>query len=710
MDTVEKLKLENNLLREQLAEARRETHKSHDVISQISNFSSKLGSPIALHEIYRNCLHLFNDLLTLDFTTLFLVSDDQKDLVTYDTLGFPESLVGNFTVCRGVGLPGLVFESEQIETVEDFSTENRFSIPSVIHKNNIRSAIAVPMMHNQKLFGVIVGHTISKVCFSKEEKSLAEIFGNLSATAIKNAAHIQSLNISEQNLKQRTNEIETIFANSMVGIMLLKGDRILTRCNQRFADFMGYSSPEEMQRHSMRKFHLTEERYLEVGKNYHESLISGEQIQIEYQLRKKDGEALWCSLSGKAIDQKYPPDLNNGVVWIVDDISQRKRMEEQLLKSQKLESIEILTSGLAHDFNNIVTAILGNISLSMASVAPDSLVYSFLIPAKEASLRAKNLTKKLQAFSQESIPDCHRARLDTLIKDTVESLVVDHSINIHHQFDKDLWQADIDRLQIAKALELLLQNSIEAMPDGGNIGIRCTNIQNNDELAELKAKYYVKITITDTGHGISSAIIDKIYDPYFSTRTRDSNKGRGLGLTTVHSIIKRHKGAISVASEEYSRTTFTLYLVASPGSELNTAQNKSRTAKPSFSKGKGKVLVMDDDEDIRNLLQQMLTLLGYDVEVAADGEETIKLYRANLDTEKRFDAVVMDLTIPKGMGGADTVKILLQLDKDAYVIVSSGNPNDPVMVNYQKHGFIASINKPFDFKELHQKLSSISSS
>ena len=710
MNAVEKLKLENKLLRNQLTEASEKIYQGRHVITQIADFSAKLGSPVKLHEIYRNCLHLFKDLLTLDFTTLFLVSDDQEGLVIYDTLGFPESLVGQFTVCKGVGLPGLVFESEQLETVKDFRTEKRFSIPAVIHEKDIRSAIAVPMMHNQKLFGVIIGHTIPKVRFSKEEQSLAEIFGNLSATAIKNATHIQSLNISEQNLKQRTNEIETIFASSMVGIMLLKGDRILTRCNQRFADFMGYESPEEMQGHNMRKFHLTEERYFEIGKYYQDLLVSGKEVQLEYQLRKKDGQPLWCSLSGKTIDQNFPPDLNNGVVWIIDDISQRKKMEEQLLKSQKLESIEILTSGLAHDFNNIITAILGNINLSLASVEPESTVYSFLLPAKEASLRAKDLTRQLQAFSQESIPTCHRTHLKPLIEDAIASVTTDHSINIHSEFDDNLWQADIDRLQILKALRILLQNSIEAMPDGGDIGIKCTNTHTKDELIELKASQYVKITITDTGHGIPSSIIDKIFDPYFTTRTRDSNKGRGLGLATVHAIIKRHKGAISVASEANSRTTFALYLVASPGSKINTTQNKSTAKKPSFTKGKGNILVMDDDEDIRNLLQQMLTLLGYKVQVAADGEEAIGLYRANLDTKKRFDAVIMDLTIPNGMGGVDAMKKLLQIDKDAYVIVSSGNPNDPAMTNYQEYGFIDSIDKPFDFKELHQKLSFISSS
>ncbi len=705
METVEKLKLENKLLKDQVVKIQTKSLKSQHVIKQIADFSSQLGTPVALKEIYRNCLHLFKDLLTLDFTTLFLIGDNQDDLIIYDTLGFPESMIRKFTVCKGVGLPGLVFTSKQLETVENFHIENRFSIPDIIFQSNIRSAIAVPMIHKNELFGVIIGHTIDKIIFSEEEKFLAKIFANLSATAIKNATHIQSLSISEQNLKQRTNEIESIFANSMVGIILLKGDRILNRCNQRFVDFMGYGSPEEIQGKSMRQFHLSEERFIIFGKTFHAPLVSGEQIQIEYQLCKKDGQALWCSISGKAIDQNFPPDLNKGVVWIIDDISQRKKIEEQLLKSRKLESIEILTGGLAHDFNNIITAILGNINLSMASIDHESSAYSFLLPAKKATLRAKDLTRKLQTFSQKSVPDRHQTSLDALIRESAESVLTEHSVNIQYEFENKLWPAEVDSRQISKVIKNLLQNSVEAMPDGGDIFISCSNFKNNDDHAELKAKHYIKTTITDSGHGISSAVIDKIFDPYFTTRTRDSNKGRGLGLATVHSIIKRHKGYVSVISQKNNGATVTLYLVASPYSEQNVEHDNCDQIHPSLMNGKGRVLVMDDNEDIRELIQQMLTLIGYEVETAIDGDETIKQYRAGLNTENQFDVVIMDLNIPDGMGGADAIQSLLQVDGNVKAIVSSGDPHDPVMENFEQYGFTASISKPLDFAELHKTLS-----
>ncbi len=197
--------------------------------------------------------------------------------------------MGKFTVCKGIGLPGLVLDSEQVEIVEDFTTEKRINIPDIIFKEKIHSAIAVPMFHNNKLFGILIGHTKRTTLFSREEQNLAQIFANHAATATNNAAHIQSLNISENALRERSNELNSIFENSMVGIMVIKGDRIITRYNQRLADFLGYESPEEMHGLNTRTIHLSEKRYLDVGKSVSATLKDGRQVQKEIQLRKKDG-------------------------------------------------------------------------------------------------------------------------------------------------------------------------------------------------------------------------------------------------------------------------------------------------------------------------------------------------------------------------------------------------------------------------------------
>lgn len=703
MNTLENLQNENDILRARLAKIEINFAESQHVFRQIIDFSSKLGVTTELKELYRSCLHLFKDLLRLDFATLFLVTEDQDNCIMCDTLGFPESMIDIFTARKGLGLPGYVLESQQLETVEDFQTEKRFSVPDAIWENNISSALATPMMHDRKMFGVIIGHTIHKTLFSEEQKSLAQIFANQSATAIKNATHIQSLFVSEQQLKQRTDEFETIFENSMTGIMLLQNGRILARCNQRLADFMGYDSPEEMKGIEMRQFHLSEERFVDFGQRYYNPLVSGEQIQVEYQLRKNDGKAIWCQLSGKATDQSSPPDLNKGVVWIVDDISQRKMMEEQLLQGQKMESIALLAGGLAHDFNNIITTILGNLSLSMASIDSEVPGYSFLAPAKNASLRAKDLTQKLLTFSKGGAPVRTLASLVEIIKDSAEFALSGSAVKVQYEVDAELWAANVDTVQISQVMQNLIINSKQAMPDGGNIKICCSNFDRSHDVPDLKPGRYIKITITDSGHGIPFEIRDKIFDPYFTTRNLDSVKGSGLGLALVHSIIKRHGGTVFVSDSDNSGTTFTLYLTASTDAVASTG-DKGESPLPG---GKGKILIMDDDETVREVVRQMLSLRGYEVKESADGEESIALYHANMKAGTPFHLVIMDLTIPGGMGGKEAAQEVLKLDKKAKLVVSSGYSDDPIMADFGKYGFAASVGKPFEFSELEQTIHSV---
>lgn len=705
MNTLETIQDENKQLRIQLEEIQEKLDKSKQVFKQVIDFSSMVGVADELKDVYRSGLRLFKDLLKVDVANLFLVDEDSDSCILRDTIGLPESLVGKLTARRGMDLPGCVLESSQLEIVEDFQAEKRFPIPEVIFENKIISAIGVPMVHNGKVFGVIVGNSHEKGIFSEEQKALAQVFANQLAVVIKNASHIQSLSVSEEQLKRRTAELNTIFTNSMTGIMLLRGGRVLVRCNQRFADFMGYDSPEEMEGIGMRQIHLSEERFLDFGKRYYESLVSGEQIQVEYQLRKKDGEPLWCLLSGKAIDSDSPPDLKKGVVWIIDDISDRKNMEDQLLKSQKLESIAVLSAGLAHDFNNIITSILGNISLSMATLDPESPGYSFLAPAKSASLRAKDLTQKLLTFSKGGAPIRILASLPEIIKDSADFALSGSSVKVKYSFAKDLWDASVNAAQISQVMQNLIMNSKQAMLDGGNIEICCSNYSQNGEITGLAAGKYLKITITDSGHGISSAILDKIFDPYFTTKSFDSVKGSGLGLALVHSIVRHHDGMIFASSVVDIGTTFTLYLPADAGQE---PEEQVVVVEPLVADGnKGRVLVMDDDETVRDVVSQMLAMRGYDVEEAVDGEKSVAKYLASMKAGTPFDMVIMDLTIPGGMGGKEAALEVLKIDANAKIVVSSGYPDDPVMVNYKEHGFVASVSKPFEFAELGGMINSV---
>ena len=695
---------ENRQLRAQLEKVQSNLDESRHVFRQIGNFSSKLGVSVEPKETYRNCLHLFKDLLDLDYATLFLHGIETDTLLLYDTLGFPESMVGTFIVCKGLDLPGLVLKSEQVETVEDFNTEKRISIPDIIFKLNIHSAIAVPMFHNKELFGVLSGHTKKTTLFSREKKHLAQIFANQAATATNNATHIQSLNISEKALRERSNELNSIFENSMVGIMLIKGDRIISRCNQRLADIMGYDSPEEMIGLNTRTLHLSEKRYLDIGKSFSTILSAGSQVQQEIQLRKKDGSVLWCNILGQTLDHSSLPNISKGIVYIIYDISQRKQLEEQLFKNRKLESFAILTGGLGHDFNNIMTVILGNIDLSMAVLDPENPAYSFLQPAKEATLRAKELTDQLESFSKVSKPILRKTSLPELIDKTTSTSLTDKTCLTYHYAD-DLHDVEIDSNQISKVVENLLKNSVQAMAEDGEIHISCSNFTNHDNIAELRNGQFIKTSITDNGHGITPEIENNIFDPYFTTRTRHSEKGSGLGLATVHSIIKRHKGFISVKSDGHSETTFTFYLPVAKKKNKSCPSNHREAKSPLLGGSKRKILIMDDDENVRHVIEQMLTLIGHTVGLATEGKMAISLYRSAMETGTPFDVIIMDLNVPMGMGGVEAAQEILQLDTNARIIVASGDPEDPVMRDCEKYGFTTSVSKPFDFTELHNALS-----
>ncbi len=702
MATTEKLERDNRRLQAHLTEVQEKFAESQHVFRQIIDFSSKLGATTELDELYGNCLQLFKDLLHLDFATLFLATPEQDGLLIYDTLGFSRSMVGSFTVDKGVGLPGLVLESQRLETVEDFHTEKRISIPDVIFENNISSAIATPMMLNKQLFGVIIGHTVRKKLFSGGEKSLAQIFANQSATAIKNATHIHSLHISEQKLKERTDEFETIFANSMAGIMLLKGGRILVRCNQRLADFMGYDSPEELQGISMEQFHLSEERFLDYGKKFYDTLVSGEQVQVEYQLRKKDGHPLWCMLSGKAIDSNSPPDLNKGVVWIVDDISERKEMEQELLKIEKLESIGVLAGGIAHDFNNILSAILGNIELAAYRIADkDSKAASLLTNAQKATHRAAKLTKQLLTFSKGGEPIKEKTSLPELITESADFVLHGSKVICHYNFPEHLWMVDADSGQIGQVIQNIVINTKHAMPDGGTVTIQCDNVQHTttETLVGTNKGDYVRISIEDTGVGIAEDVIDRIFDPYFTTK----QNGNGLGLAICHSIITKHDGILTVDSLPEKGTTFTIYLPA-----IRQAQHTGRVATPVVATAgrTAHVMVMDDEEMLRDVAQSMLSLLGHTSILVENGEQALDQYQSLRDRGVSIDLVIMDLTVPGGMGGQEAAEKLLQIDPEAKIVVASGYSTDPIMANYREYGFNAAVSKPFNLDEFSSAIES----
>jgi signal transduction histidine kinase/DNA-binding response OmpR family regulator len=378
------------------------------------------------------------------------------------------------------------------------------------------------------------------------------------------------------------------------------------------------------------------------------------------------------------------------------EIAERERAEDELLKAQKLESMGILAGGIAHDFNNILTSILSNVSLARMHAASDTEQVKNLLAAEKAALRARDLTQQLLTFSRSGVPVKKPASIVQLLEDSAEFALMGSGVKLDYSIAEDLWAVEVDKAQISQVISNLVINAAQAMPEGGNIRVRVENAEVKErEIPYLKVGKYMRLSIRDEGVGILKKHLTKIFDPYFTTK----KGGSGLGLASTYSIVKNHGGHISVQSESGAGTMFTIYLPASTESVLAALD-----AKEEVFKGSGNILVMDDDPNIRDSVAEVMMFLGYKARFAEDGNEAIDLYLKARENGEGFDAVLMDLTVPGGMGGIEAINRLREIEPSIKAVVSSGYSNDSIMSNYASYGFSGVINKPYKIEELSRVL------
>ncbi len=385
---------------------------------------------------------------------------------------------------------------------------------------------------------------------------------------------------------------------------------------------------------------------------------------------------------------------------IATDITARRKMKEEVIKSQKLESVGILAGGIAHDFNNALTGIMGNISLVMLDRSLTEKTQKRLAEAEKSCIRAKDLTQQLLTFARGGAPVKKPFSLSTFLKDTASFALSGTSVKCEFSLPGENCFAEIDEGQMRQAIHNIIINAVESMPRGGTVKVACEEMtMRAEDGVPLQAGDYAKISIEDSGTGIPSENLSKIFDPYFTTKEK---KRAGMGLATSYSIIKNHGGYITAESAPGKGTSVFIYL---PTVALEPLPAKTEDVK--FSATGGRILVMDDEEVIRDVVGEMLMYLGYDVRFAGDGAEAIRLYREALEASRPFHAVIMDLTIPGGMGGKETIAKLREIDAGVKAIVSSGYSNDPVMANFQEFGFIGVVTKPYKMKDLSETLRKI---
>ncbi|MBU8871000.1 MAG: response regulator [Gemmatimonadales bacterium] len=417
----------------------------------------------------------------------------------------------------------------------------------------------------------------------------------------------------------------------------------------------------------------------------------------ELVMRSLDHKSRFVSLSCSHITNDQ--DEITGVVVVIRDITKTRSLEQEQHKNSMLEALGVLAGGIAHDFNNILMAISGNLNMAQELIqepsGDDAELQDILSNAEKATDRAADLTRQLLTFAKGGSPILDATAIDGVIRESADFVTHGADIHLEYDFEPDLLPVLIDRHQIGQVIQNLVINARQAMSTGGSLTITGSN--SIEKQGDLETPM-VLIEITDQGSGIPEPDLGHIFDPYFTTK----KEGSGLGLAVVHSIIARHQGRIEVRSRLGEGSTFTIHLPASRKA-LSTPDQDMR----SLIRGTGRVLVMDDDDAVRLITCRMVRELGFEVIEADQGARTIELYRDHLQRRQTIDLVIMDLTVPQGMGGQETIRQLLEIDPECRAIVSSGYSNDPVMANHLDYGFKAALVKPFSLRQLSRLLGKV---
>ncbi|MBF0548707.1 MAG: response regulator [Candidatus Riflebacteria bacterium] len=407
-------------------------------------------------------------------------------------------------------------------------------------------------------------------------------------------------------------------------------------------------------------------------------------------LISRDGTERIISESGAPIRDKNSVTI--GIVVVFHDRTGEQKLLDALQRNDKLDALGVLAGGIAHDFNNLLAGIFGYIDLAYENCGTNNKVSNFLFKALQAFERAKNLTQQLLTFSKGGLPVCETGNLSPTIRESSAFALSGSNIICEFDISQDLWLVDFDKNQIGQVIDNLVINARQAMPNGGKIIISAKNIVlHGSEMTIIKGGRFVKISVIDTGIGIPPANLKRIFDPFFTTKL----KGNGLGLATCYSIIQKHHGYIDVESVLGKGTTFSLYFPASMNKVV------SEIPKGAIShKGSGNILIMDDEAFIREILSNLLKEMGYQTIEAKDGNEALQLCMDALQKGNPINGAFLDLTIPGGKGGRETIVELRKLHSTIPIYSSSGFSEDPLVSRPTEFGFTDSIRKPYRKEEL----------
>ena len=519
--------------------------------------------------------------------------------------------------------------------------------------------------------------------------------------AILNAMEVTRLQREHQQaqeaLRQQREWLEVTLASIGDAVIATDTDSVITFINPVAETLTGWPAQEACGRPITEVFRVLNETTRQpvdslVARVLHEGRVVG--LEPHTVLLTRDGHEV--AIADSAAPIRYNGGEIHGVVLVFSDVSAQRRLEEELLRARKIESVGLLAGGIAHDFNNLLTGILGNISLAKMFAGADERIVKRLVEAERACQRATGLTQQLLTFAKGGAPVRQTVCIAELLRESTVFALRGSNVRADLAIADDLWPVDADTDQLSQVIHNVLLNAVQAMPNGGSVQVRAENTMiSAGSILPLREGPYLYISVTDHGCGIPADILPNIFDPYFTTKTN----GSGLGLATAYAIVSKHNGYMTATSEVGSGTSFAIYLPAS-NHRLSPVQEVPILS----SDGTGKILVMDDEEAIRDLLSAVLTTLGYEVVCTRDGMEATVAYQRAQAAGQPFTAVILDITVPGGVGGKEAMARLQEIDPQVKALISSGYANDPIMASFAQYGFSGVVTKPYTVERLKHAL------